>query len=65
MAWLKKLSEATYLALKFGEPLDWRGVRWLVAERMRWTLEYVDSLDVGELQEGLAVWRGKATAQEP
>ena len=64
MAWLKKLSEATYLALKFGESLAWRGVRWLIVDRTHWELDVIDALDVKEVLEGLAVWRGKATAQE-
>jgi len=36
----------------------------MVAERMGWTLDYVDSLDTTELLEGLQVWRGQRIARE-
>lgn len=38
-------------------------MRWLVAERMGWTLEYVDSLGTRDLLDAQAVWYGKAEAR--
>gem|GEM_PF-4179520 len=50
--------------MRYGAPLDWAAVRWLIVERTGWTLETVDALDIRDLTAGLAVWRGLAIARE-
>lgn len=44
------------MALKFGGEIDWRAVRWMIAERMHWPLEYVDALDAQDVLDGLYYW---------
>ena len=43
--------------------MPWESARWLIAERMGWTLEYVDGLDVRDVLEGMATWRAQAMAK--
>lgn len=44
--------------------MPWAVMRWLLAERMHWTLDYVDGLDMGEVVDGLRVMRGQKLASE-
>ena len=54
------------MALKFSAPIDdWRIMRQFIAEqRPGWTLEYVDSLGMTDVQDMLAFWDGKAKAEK-
>lgn len=45
-----------------GEPLE--ALRWLLAERFGWTLEYVDSLSVADVHEFLQVEDGRKHVRE-
>ena len=49
-----------------GRPLPWVYWRWWLAERMGWTLDYIDQLPVMEAMEGIDVLksRDKAFADE-
>jgi hypothetical protein len=35
--------------------MSWQYWRWWLAEKMGWTLDYVDQLDLADLMEGLIV----------
>jgi hypothetical protein len=39
-------------------------VRWLIADRTGWTLDYIDSLPMDDLLVGMQAWRGIAIARE-
>ena len=53
-----------HLGIAYGAPLPTEYLRWAMAERMGWTLEYVDNLDVADMHQGLAVWEGEAKARK-
>lgn len=48
--------------MRYGAPTSWRVHRVLLAERMGWSLEYVDALDMAEVVEILTVLGAKAAA---
>jgi len=54
------------MAIKFAEPIDdWRLMRqYIVERRPGWTLEYVDSLRMRDVQDMLAFWDGKYRAEK-
>ena len=54
------------MGIRFGRPLPWTYWRWRLAERMNWTLEYVDAMETMDVLEGLDVLksRDKAVADE-
>lgn len=54
------------MGIRFGRPLPWAYWRWRLAERLSWTLEYVDDLETREAMEGLDILksRDKAVADE-
>ena len=39
------------MALKFNQPAPWALLRWDIAERTGWTLEYIDGLDIKDVLE--------------
>jgi len=43
--------------------MPWEGIRIIIAERMKWTLEYVDNLPMADIMQLLAVWRGQEVAK--
>lgn len=43
------------LAMPERERLPWNAIRWMLAERYGWTLEYIDNLDEQEANEGFVV----------
>jgi len=50
--------------LRFGAPLEWSAVRWLIAERTGWTLDVIDNLDAADLAVAMEVWHGLAVSRE-
>ena len=50
------------MGIRFGRPLPWTYWRWRLAERMNWTLEYVDGLETKDVLEGLDVLKSKDKA---
>lgn len=50
------------MGLRFGRPLPWLYWRWRLAERMGWSLEYVDSLSTKDVLEGLDVLKNRDKA---
>jgi hypothetical protein len=59
---VKKLAKAVYLALKFKKPPPFELVRWSMAERFGWTLDYIDSLSIDDLFEFYEVEEGRNKA---
>ena len=53
-----------YFAIKGGAPPPWQMIRAQVCERMGWTLDYYDSLDIQDRNDLLAVWDGMAIASQ-
>jgi hypothetical protein len=51
-----------YKAVKYRKSPPFALVRWSMAERFGWTLEYIDSLSVADLLEFYAVEEGKEKA---
>jgi len=51
------------MAYKWGAELPLEVLRWQIAERFGWTLEYVDALNVGDLHELIQIDDGKAKAR--
>jgi hypothetical protein len=58
----KSLSRAVFLAARFGAEMPLEAVRVLLAREFGWTLEYVDSLDIEDVQDVMAVLDGLARA---
>ena len=51
------------MAIVGGAPVPLTALRVMVCERMHWTLDYFDSLDVHEINALLAVWEAIEKAQ--
>jgi hypothetical protein len=51
-----------FLAARFGAEMPLEAVRVILAREFGWTLEYVDSLDVEDVQDVMAVLDGLARA---
>lgn len=60
----KKLSKATYAAIKMGAAAPWEYWRVTMCERFGWTLEYWDDLDTADVHQIIAVWDGMAKAED-
>ena len=45
------------------EPMPGETLRWAIAERFGWSLEYVDALRMGDLHEFLEIEEGKHAAR--
>lgn len=53
------------MALKFGEPMPWEAMRWIIAGEMGgWTLEYIDMLDIRDVSHWQETRRGQALANK-
>ncbi len=57
------MSKRVYYAVKWGGAIPQELVRWKIAERFGWTLEYVDALSMGDLLELYHVDDGIAKAR--
>lgn len=58
----KKLAEAVFLSLAFGKPVPFEVIRWELAERFGWTLEYIDSLSLEALGDYTRIQDARAKA---
>ena len=52
------------MALHWGEAMEWEVAEWYIQGRTGWTLEYIRSLDIGDIVKGLSYWRGLAKIEE-
>ena len=50
--------------MKYGEDAPFELVRWQMAERFGWTLEYIDSLPIGEVHQMMQVDHGRVKARK-
>ncbi|HUS97685.1 MAG TPA: hypothetical protein VMX97_13180 [Hyphomicrobiaceae bacterium] len=53
-----------YFAIKGGAPPPWQLIRAQVCERMGWTFDDYDRLDMQDLADLLAVWDGMSIASQ-
>jgi len=51
------------MAFKWGGDAPLEVIRWQMAERFGWTLEYVDALNLKDLHEYLQIEDGRAKAR--
>jgi len=51
------------MAFKWGEDAPLEVIRWQMAERFGWTLEYVDALKLKDLHEYLQIDDGRTKAR--
>jgi hypothetical protein len=59
-----KLAKRVYRHLAWGEPAPLQLVRWTLAERFGWTLEYIDGLAVQEMHDLIQIDDGRAKDRE-
>lgn len=52
------------MALAHGEAQPLELIRWTMAERFGWSLEYIDHLPLAKLQEYLQIQDGRSKANE-
>lgn len=52
------------MAFKWGASAPFEVIRWQMAERFGWTLEYIDALKIGDIHELIQVDDGKAKARK-
>lgn len=50
--------------MHWGEAMDWQVAEWYIQGRTGWTLDYIRSLDIEDIINGLAYWRGVAKIEE-
>ena len=50
--------------MRFGKPAPFGFVRWVLAERFKWTLAEVDALTLGDLEQLASVDDGRSKARE-
>jgi len=44
--------------------MPWKALRWHLAELTGWKLEYIDSLEMGEILEWFALKKGQSIASK-
>ena len=58
-----KLSKRVYFAYKGRADMPLEVIRWTLAERFGWTLDYIDALSMGDIHEYLQIQDGRNKAR--